>query len=53
MCVNCLTEKDMVKEMMSKMKNAWSTGPLGSVSEMAILIGEARNKIITGLASQV
>ena len=51
--VHHLIEKDMVRESISKMKNGKAAGPLGVVSEMVKVAGEAGAAMITCLVNQI
>ena len=48
-----LTDKDMIRDSISNMKNGKATGPTGAVSEMVKTVGEAEVDMITGLVNQI
>ena len=51
--VTCSTDKDMIRESVSKMKNGKNARPSGLVSEMVKVAGETGVSMITDLVNQI
>ena len=51
--VTCSTDKDMIRDSISKMKNGNNARPSGLVPEMVKVAGETEVSLITDLMNQI